>query len=139
MTKYYTAFLYEGHQPKDRHVTHKYIGELDEVTARHLFLDLHFYFVIFPLELHLPKVEFFDEDFFGAKEGKLVRVLTTGEESPPLLPELRKLLGTYAKDEYPIYRPHIATDDAKKIFERFSSYALCTNAGTIIREWKNES
>ncbi len=102
MSKLYTAFLFLGHpDPKDYHVTHKYLGERDD--REKIVRLLEAYLDIFPFKSF--------QAHFGYKAADIPRAFMASH--PGLfLPDLRRVLDCVKLDDYPSYRPHVSVGPA---------------------------
>lgn len=135
--KYYTAFLYKDVGPSELHCTHKYFGKLAELTIDEVVetIDAYFAAQTKPFRCAKEPVPFTIEDFFGGKYK--TRVLKMPKPYMQLLPTLRTMLDSFAKDQYSEYRPHVTCDKEYGTIEQpFDRYALVGSGGVIVKEWK---
>lgn len=103
---YWTCFAYEGFTPHELHCTHKFFGEQTEENAEKIITILDNYFAknsFKPFKAHFNTTSFFGKN-------KDVKVLKLDKYDKDLfLPELRKMLDTFKKDDYAVYSPHVTT------------------------------
>lgn len=132
--KYYTAFVYKNHDPKELHCTHKYLGALDADQATLVISMVDGWFKRTLLN-SFPRVAFTEVDLFGPK--KDIRVLKPKEGNGGLsvFDSLRGALDLFRPDDFPKWNAHVSTTDLNSVHIPFFSYALLDNDGTVIREW----
>jgi hypothetical protein len=133
--KYYTAFVFKSRRGKGAdlergHVTHKYLGEMGEEKKQMAWMVITDFFH----EPHLfPRAHFDCTDWFGSNRVLRPAHVTLGDWFIPL----RDLLGQFREDDYPEYKPHIATKTFK-CDEAFIGYALVNSTEAKINYlWRN--
>lgn len=103
---YWTCFSYEVFPPHELHCTHKFLGEQSEENAKKILAILDSYFSKNSFVSFKP--HFNTSVFFG--KNKDVKVLKLDKFDKDLfLPELRKMLNAFRKDDYAEYSPHVTT------------------------------
>lgn len=102
---YWTTYLFEGIDPNDLHVTHKFLKSQSEEDKEDILSILNEYWNKNVFESFTPVFD--TEDFFG--ENRDIRVLRCND-SRFNRTDLRDKLDKFAEDQHGSYKPHVTTD-----------------------------
>lgn len=127
---YWTTFCFDNAEPSERHCTHKFLGPLNPLELELLIDDLMEYFEEKPFKHFMAKFDL--EDRFGVK--KDITVYKASSLAPfDNFADLRKVLDRYRVDDFPVYLPHVTTNEPVVGF--FNRYALMSGK-EVLAEWR---
>jgi len=129
---YWTAFTFRAEPDPNRlHVTHKYLGELSEVSASAALKRVSAYWKVYPLKTFFAR--FSVEDYFLEGTLRVIKEETPDASAFQGFWKLRKELDDFRVDDY-AFNPHVTTA-LPRVHAYIDSYVFMRDL-EIIKRWQ---